>query len=126
MKQPLIWVSGIGLEDKKAFVAHENGNWGPENADSDYLKHPLKLCSAMNLVCYANFLKRGEEFKIVVPVSGEKEARLIFTKRMKEDVHISERFDFDATHNTLWLLDSNYPVFRPMKWNQNNVFLHSL
>jgi hypothetical protein len=66
----------------------------------------------------------GEEFKIVIPVEDEAQARAIYAKRMKALVNVSRRFDFDAFYKTFWLLTVTYPVVRPMEWDQNNVFLH--
>ena len=116
-----ICVSAIGIENKKVYLAHKKGKWGPECEGSDHEKHLLVL-EGDEFVYLADCLEVGEEFKIVIPVSGEKEAKEIFALRIEKGVHVSERFDFDAHHNTFWLLAHTYPVVRPMKWNQNNIF----
>ncbi len=117
-----IRVSVVGLKGKRAYVAHEVGNWGPESEKSDYLQNPLPISSDGEcLTCDDCFLVPGEEFKIVVHVSGEEEARAIFKERMEAGVHVGNRFDYDEEHKTLWLLAEDYSVIRAGKWNQNNV-----
>ncbi|MCH7529653.1 hypothetical protein IIB50_00850, partial [Patescibacteria group bacterium] len=98
--------------------------WGPENKGSDCLEHPLELYGAVDLICYANFLERSEEFKIVVFVKDDVEARKIFAKRILEDVHITIDFDYNADYKTFWLLDSSYPFIHPEGRSSRNVFLH--
>lgn len=118
-----IRVSAVGLEDKKAYVAHAEGLWGSELEDSDYINNPLTLSEdGLHLSCDKDFLENGEEFKIVVPVEDEGEAKRIFGERMSKGVHVNTRFDFDANHNTFWLLAESHPVIRPGNWDQNNVY----
>lgn len=118
-----IRVSSVGLENKSVYVAHDKGNWGPELEGSDHQKHPLTLSDdGLFLSCDGDFLEDHEEFKIVVPVTYEAEAKQIYSKRMAKRVHVNIRFDFDSNHNTLWLLAESHPVVRPGEWNQNNVY----
>lgn len=124
MDRQFVEISPVGLEGKDAYVAHAKGNWGPETEDSDHLQHPLKASENDEyLVCHTDFLERGEEFKIVVPVEDESEAKRIYGERMAQGAHVNTRFDFDAKHNTLWLLASSHSVVRPGDWDQNNVNL---
>ena len=122
MDSKFVKTSLVGLTFKHAYVAHAKGNWGPELKDGDYLQHPLiASVDGKYLVCDTDFLERGEEFKIVVPVKGEDEAKRIYGTRISQGAHVNTRFDFDENHNTLWLLASSHPVVRPGDWNQNNV-----
>lgn len=120
-----IRVSAVGLVGKKAYCAHEKGNWGPEptgGGPGDFEQHPLTFSKDGHwLICDGHFLKTNEEFKIVVPVSGEEEAKRIYGERISKGAHVNTRFDFDANHNMLWLLAVSHPVVRPGEWNQNNV-----
>jgi hypothetical protein len=119
-----IRISAAGLHGKPAYVAHEKGNWGPESEGTNYLKHPLTLSEDGEwLVSDGDFLSEREEFKIVVPVSGEEEAKRIYGVRMAAGKHVNTRFDFDMNHNTLWLLAVSHSVVRPGEWNQNNVYV---
>jgi len=119
----IIQVSSVGLENKKVYIAHENGSWGPELVSSDYKQHPLTLSNdGPYLVCDGNFLEEGEEFKIVVPVVDEKEAKKIYQERIDKGVHVNKRFDFDSEQNTFWLLAESHLVVRGEEWNQNNVY----
>ena len=123
MNSTSIRVSSVGLGNKKAYVAHDKGNWGPELENSDHQKHPLRLSEdGLILSCAGDFLEDHEEFKVVVPVTDEAEAKQIYGKRMAEGAHINTRFDFDSNHNTFWLLAESHPVVRPGEWNQNNVY----
>lgn len=123
-KTSIIRVSSVGLENKEVYIAHDKGNWGPEQEDSDYLEHPLKLSKdKLRFICDGCFLKNGEEFKIIIPVKDELEAKQIFGERMTKGAHVNTRFDFDANHNTFWLLAESHPVIRPGEWNQNNVYV---
>lgn len=119
----MIQLSVVGLADKKIYVAHAHGNWGPE-LSGDYLKHPLHLSEDReSLEISGDFLEHGEEFKLVVPVRGKTEAKAIHRERLRAAAYVNPRFDFDAKQNTLWLLAESHPVVRPGDWNQNNLFI---
>ena len=119
-----IRVGASGLRGKDAYIAHAKGNWGPEMERSDYLEHPLSLSeNGFLLTCDGSFLEDREEFKIVVPVKDESEAKRIYRERMAKGVYINTRFDFDANHNTFWLLAESHPVVRPGEWDQNNIYV---
>lgn len=126
MNVPLIMISSIALESHRVFLAHQYGNWGPEQPDSDHQQHVLEHDTDTGVLYIdpRQILQPGEEFKLLVPVEGEEEARMIFGKRFGAGVMVSERFDYDQSHCTLWFLTPNYPVVRPMAWNQNNVYVH--
>ena len=124
MDSKFVQISSVGLDGKDAYVAHAKGNWGPELENSDHVRHPLNVSKdGKYLICSTYFLEPGEEFKIVVPVEGEGEAKKIYGTRISNGAHVNTRFDFDANHNTLWLLASSHPVVRPGDWDQNNVNL---
>ena len=117
---PFIRISAYGqLAEKDVYIAHARGHWGPER-DGDYLKNQMHRGRGL-FVLSPTFLKEGEQFKIIVPVTNEREARRIYLQRMGHGYHVGKRFDFDSTHKTLWLLAENYPIIRPEQWNQNNV-----
>ena len=118
---PSIRVHKRGIEGKKVYCAHAQGNWGPEQEQSNYLSHPMTLEGDF-FVCKGDFLVEGEEFKIVIPVADTKEAFDAYRERMDGNAHVGARFDFDKDFKTLWLLAENFPVIRPNEWNQNNVF----
>jgi len=123
MSNTSIRVSAVGLENKRVYVAHESGNWGPEKKGSDHKDHPLTLSEdGLHLISDEDFLKEGEEFKIVVPVEDEDEAKQIYDERISKGAHVNERFDFDADQKTFWLLALSHDVVRPEEWNQNNVY----
>jgi len=123
MSNASIRVSLAGLENKSAYIAHDKGNWGPELENSDHQKHPLALSEdGLSLFCDGDFLEDHEEFKVVVPVKDEAEAKRIYDERIAKEAHVNTRFDFDANHNTFWLLAESHPVVRPGEWNQNNIF----
>jgi len=122
----IIQVSSVGLENKKVYIAHEKGSWGPEFVNSDYKQHHMSLSTnGPYLVCDGVFLENGEEFKIVVPVVNEEEARKVYNERISKGVHVNERFDFDdfdSEQNIFWLLAESHLVIRGEEWSQNNVY----
>ncbi len=128
MQASMIRVSAVGLKGLTAYVAHAKGNWGPESEGSDHLQHPLALSDDGGwLICEGSFLGHGEEFKIVVSISGgraEQKAKKIYGERTSRGAHVNTRFDFDPNHKTLWLLAESHPVVRPGEWNQNNVYFY--
>jgi len=119
----IIQVSSVGLENTKVYISHEKGNWGPELINSDYEQHPMSLSAdGPYLVSEGDFLENGEEFKIIVPVTDEEEARKIYKERIEKGVHVNKRFDFDSEQNTFELLAESHLVVRAEEWNQNNVY----
>ncbi len=119
----IIQVSSVGLENKKVYISHEKGNWGPELVNSDFKQHPMSLsANGPYLVCDGDFLEDGEEFKIIVLVVNKEEAKKIYKERIDKGVHVNERFDFDSEQNSFGLLAESHSVVRGEEWNQNNVY----
>lgn len=118
-------ISCIGLEGYAVYMAHEKGDWGPENPDSDYLLNPLTLnkhAGGDKLWIPAPNLEPGEEFKFVVPELSEVLAVKAYNTRMDAGVHVGLRFDYDRKTQAFWLLADGHTVIREGEWNQNNVY----
>lgn len=120
-----IRVRALGLEQCRAYIAHEFGKWGPEIEGSDFKKHPLRL-SGDDLVCDGNFLKPNEEFKIVIPSLSEEEAHDVHVARCEAlaretGAGVMVHFDYDRERGTYKLTADSHPVIRPGQWNANNV-----
>ena len=121
----LITVRCNGLYNHSVFVAHEFGNWGPEN-NGDYKQHQLTPDNSGNLTIDGSFLKEKEEFKLVVPCSDAEEANAIFVDRVRANIHIGDRFDYDSNTRCFWLLADSLDVVRPGEWDQNNVYSNNV
>jgi hypothetical protein len=122
---PLI-ISSLGLYGRTVFLVHENGNWGPEQENSDHDKYPFTcMPTRQRCVLYDHPLKIGEKFKLLIHVE-ETQAQHMYRTRIENGIHVGHRFDFDKKHNTLWLLIPSFPVVRAGQWNQNNVYRFSV
>ena len=123
MSNTFVLTSSVGLEGKDVYIAHEKGNRGPELKDSDYRRNNLRpSADKLYLFCCGIFLKEDEEFRLLVHVKDEDEARRIYDKRITEGVHVGSMFVFDAKQNTFWFLAESHPVVRRGEWNQSNTY----
>jgi len=139
---PSIRISATGIGNKQPYLAHTRGNWGPENAGSDYKRHPLeRIGDEWVLTNPESVLLVGEQFKILIEGVTREEAVTIHEARIADSSHVGgpridcdEDYDFDAAQGTMWFLanddpDSSqggYPSVRIGKWNRNSLFAQAL
>ncbi len=126
-----IKTNALGLEDCRVFIAHEKGDWGPEN-NGDYKKHEMFLETVHTMYAHepeyfifkidCSFLENKEEFKLVIPNLPIEKAYAIYAERLANEFHVGKRFDYDLNTKSLWLLADVWDVIRLGQWNQNNVY----
>lgn len=118
----VVSISSIGLKDYSVYLAHANGNWGPEKAKSDFLKHKFEVVSDDRLESDVTFLEIGEEFKIVVVLSNKETAAKVVNERKSKGVFDGGKRE-DDKQNSLWLLSEDFPIVNSGQWNRNNQFV---